>query len=176
MRLFVAAPDWRLFVFMFIVYSLPLFPSSFFLSGVSRFVRRVSWCVLCYDWGTDKGKAIIMATATTTKATRKNHFYVACWGYGIGVTDDNGEPFVKVLVFDTPEQAHNYATRYEWVDGNTYAEEIEARGAKALMRRQLTRGLQDFSLDEDDRAEMAGRVRRMGAAELVSEYRTYVFR
>lgn len=117
-----------------------------------------------------------MATATTTKTTRKSHFYVACWGYGVGVTDANGEPFVKVLVFDTPKQAHDYATRYEWVDGHTYAEEIEARGAKALMRKQLTKKLQDFFLDADDRAEMAGKVRRMGACELVSEYRTYVFR
>lgn len=117
-----------------------------------------------------------MATATTTKTTRKNNFYVACWGYGVGVTDTNGEPFVKVLVFDTPKQAHDYATRYDWVDGHTYAEEIEARGAKALMRKQLTKKLQDFFLDADDRAEIAGKVRRMGAAELVREYRKYVFR
>ena len=117
-----------------------------------------------------------MATATTTKTTRKNHFYVACWGYGVGVTDANGEPFVKVLVFDTTKQAHDYATRYDWVDGHTYAEEIEARGAKALMRKQLTKKLQDSFLDADDRAEMAAKVRRMGADELVSEYRTYVFR
>lgn len=117
-----------------------------------------------------------MATATTTKTTRKNHFYVACWDYGIGVTDANGRPFVAVLVFDNAKQAHDYATRYEWVDGHSYAEEIGARDAKALMRKQLTARLQGMVLDADDRAEMAGRVRRMGAAELIEEYRTYVFR
>lgn len=118
----------------------------------------------------------MMATATTTKTARKNHFYVACWGYGIGVTDSNGESFVRVLVFDDARQAHDYAARYEWVDGHTYAVEIGARGAKALMRKQLTAKLQSMVIDCDDRAEMAGNVRRMNTAQLIEEYRTYVFR
>lgn len=117
-----------------------------------------------------------MAKQNATKATCKHHFYVGCWGYGVGVTDANGEPFVKVLVFDTPKQAHDYATRYDWVDGHTYAEEIEARGAKALMRKQLTAEWQRNFVDDADRVEMADRVRRMGTPELVEEYRTYVFR
>lgn len=117
-----------------------------------------------------------MATATTTKTTRKNHFYVACWGYGIGVTDFNGEPIVRVLVFDTKKQAHDYATRYEWLDGNTYAEEIGARGAMALMRKQLVKKVSETFLDDGARArEVSKEFRRMGAAELVKSYRTYVF-
>lgn len=116
-----------------------------------------------------------MATATTTKATRKNHFYVACWGYGIGVTDSNGEPFVRVLVFDTKKQARDYAVRFEWLDGNTYAEVIGARGAKALMRKQLVKKAYETFSDAGDRAYMSKKFRRMGAAELVKSYRTYVF-
>lgn len=116
-----------------------------------------------------------MATATTTKATRKHHFYVACWGYGIGVTDFNGEPIVGVLVFDTKKQAHDYAARYEWVEGNTYAEEIGARGAVALMRKQLVKKVCDTFVDAGDRSYMANRFRRMGAEELIKSYRTYVF-
>lgn len=149
---------------------------QFFRSRVCRVLFGVSRRVLCYDWGIKKGMVITMAKQPATKTTRKNHFYVACWGYGVGVTDANGEPFVKVLVFDTPKQAHDYATRYDWVDGHTYAEEIEARGAKALMRKQLTKKLHDMVLDSDDRRELAFRVRHMGASELVAEYRTYVFR
>ena len=114
--------------------------------------------------------------ATTTKTIRKHHFYVACLGYGIGVTDSNGEPLVRVLAFDTKKHAHNYVTSYDGLDAHTYAEVIGARDAKALMRRQLTKKLQYFSLDDDARAGIAGRVRCMGAGELVSEYRTHVFR
>ena len=113
--------------------------------------------------------------ATTTKTIRKHHFYVACLGYGVGVTDSNGEPLVRVLVFDTKKQAYNYVISYDGLNAHTYAEVIGARGAKALMRRQLTKKLQYFSLDADACAEVAGRVRRMGADELISEYRTHVF-
>lgn len=116
-----------------------------------------------------------MATATTTKTTRKNHFYVACWGYGIGVTDANGEPFVRVLVFDTKKQAHDYATRYEWLDGNMYAEEIGARGAKALMRKQLVKKACEIFVDDSDRSYLCMKFRRMGAADLIRSYRAYVF-
>ena len=117
----------------------------------------------------------MMAKQTGTK-TRKNHFYIGCWGYGIGVTDTNGNPFVRVLVFDNSKSARDYANRYAFVDGNSYAKELDARGAVALMRKQLTAKLQSMVVDSDDRAEIAGNVRRMNTARLVEEYRTYVFR
>ena len=122
-----------------------------------------------------KGTVIMMAKQTI-ETTRKNHYYVACWGYGVGVTDDNGQPFVGVLVFDGLGQARDYAARYEWVDGHTYAEVIGARGAKVLMRRQLIAKLWSMLSDDVDRVVMAGKVRRMGVAELVGEYRMFVFR
>lgn len=102
-----------------------------------------------------------MATATTTKTTRKHHFYVSCLEYG--------EPSIGVLVFDTKRQAHEYAARYECV------EVIGARGAKALMRKQLIKKACDTFADAGDRSYMANRFRRMGAAELIKSYREYVF-
>lgn len=102
-----------------------------------------------------------MAKQPATKATRKHHFYVACFEYG--------GPSIGVLVFDTKRQAHEYAARYEGV------EVIGARGAKALMRKQLIKKVCDTFADAADRLYMSGRFRRMGAVELVEAYRKHVF-
>ena len=84
-----------------------------------------------------KGMVIMMATATTTKTTRKNHFYVACWNYGIGVTDSAGNPYVWILVFDTAAAADAYANDHAYEDGHSYAERVDACYAVRIMRRQL---------------------------------------
>ena len=103
----------------------------------------------------------MMAKQNATKAPRKHHFYVACFEYG--------GPSIGVLVFDTKRQAHEYAARYECV------EVIGARGAKALMRKQLIKKACETFADAGDRSYMFGRFRRMGAVELVEAYRKCVF-
>lgn len=102
-----------------------------------------------------------MAKQNATKVPRKHHFYVACFEYG--------GPSIGVLAFDTKRQAHEYAARYECVEA------IGARGAKALMRKQLIKKACETFADADDRLYMSGRIRRMGAVGLIEAYRKCVF-
>ena len=102
-----------------------------------------------------------MAKQPATKTPRKHHFYVACF--------EHGGPSIGVLAFDTKKQAHEYAARYECV------EVIGARGAKALMRKQLIKKACETFADAGDRLYMSGKLSRMGAVELVEAYRKCVF-
>lgn len=122
----------------------------------------------------------MMATATTTKAIRKNHFYVACWNHGIGVTDSAGNPYVGFLVFDTVNEADAYANEHAYEDGHSYAERVDARYAVRIMRRQLFAEMLDVLgiplAWRDEVSELRARINGMCADALIGEYRAYCVR
>lgn len=118
--------------------------------------------------------------ATTTKATRKHHFYVACWNHGIDVTDSAGNPYVGFLVFDTTNEADAYVNDHAYEDGHSYAERVDARYAARIMRRQLFVEMLDILgiplAWRYEVSELRVRINGMCADTLIGEYRTHVFR
>ena len=122
----------------------------------------------------------MMATATTTKATRKHHYYVACWNHGIDVTDSAGNPYVGFLVFDTANEADTYANAHAYEDGHSYAERVDACYAVRIMRHQLFAEMLDVLgiplAWRDDVSELRARINGMGVNTLIGEYRAHCVR
>ena len=122
----------------------------------------------------------MMATATTTKATRRHHYYVAYWSHGIGVTDSAGNPYVGILVFDSANEADAYANDHAYEDGHSCAERVDARYAVRIMRRQLFAQMLDvlgIPLSwRDEVSELRARINGMCADTLIGEYRVYCVR
>ena len=178
--------------FSFCIFIVSPLAVSVNFSAPGRVVCCVVWvCVATRRWlcfgvvcgmigVSKKGQVIMMATATTTKATCKHHYYVACWNHGIGVTDSAGNPYVGFLVFDAANEADAYANDHAYEDGHSYAERVDARYAVRIMRRQLFAEMLDvlgIPLSwRDDVSELRARINGMGVNTLIGEYRVYCVR
>lgn len=81
----------------------------------------------------------------------RKHYYVAVWGYGIGCTDGNtGDDLCSIIPFDSMHDARGFAREFAFVDGHSYAEEVDSAYALRTMRKQLGGKLHSLGLMDDD--------------------------